>query len=128
MPVPNKPLPVINIKELDISKTEGTDGITNAMIKNLPQAGKDKLLTIYNNIPLSGCIPEDWKIGEIVLILKKNPPTDIENYRPITLTSCRNRTQEFKYLGVLQKHGLKSSVTCNAQNKVEKAINYKGIF
>ena len=77
-----------NIKDLDISKAEGADGVTNAMIKNLPQNGKEKLLEIYNNVLLSGCVPSDWRVGEIVLVLKKKPITLVENYRPITLISC----------------------------------------
>ena len=77
-----------NISELDITKAEGEDGITNAMIKNLPTVAKEKLLEIFNNALLSGSVPDDWRVGEVVLVLKKNPPTIIDNYRPITLISC----------------------------------------
>ena len=77
-----------SISELDTSKAEGDDGITNAMIKNLPQIAKDKLLDIYNNVLISGFLSEDWRVGEKVLVLKKNPPTNNENYRPITLIFC----------------------------------------
>ena len=31
------------------------------MIKNLPDNAKLILMEIYNNILLSGCVPEDWK-------------------------------------------------------------------
>ena len=48
-----------NIKELDESKAEGNDGISNAMIKNLPDNAKFKLMEIYNNILLSWCVPGD---------------------------------------------------------------------
>ena len=53
-----------NIKELNESKAEGNDEITNAMIKNLPDNAKLILMEIYNNILLSGCVPEDWKAGD----------------------------------------------------------------
>ena len=76
------------IKALDSSKAAGADGVTNSMIKHLPDAGNQRLLSIYNNALLSGCVPDDWRVGEVVLVLKKNPPTNIENYRPITLISC----------------------------------------
>ena len=58
------------------------------MLKNLPEAAEKKLVEIFNNVLISGCVPEDWEIGEVVLALKKNPPTCIENYLPITLISC----------------------------------------
>ena len=77
-----------NISDLNTSKAEGADGVTNAMIKELPLSGRLKLVEIFNNVLLSGCVPEDWRVGEVILILKKNPPTDINNYRPITLISC----------------------------------------
>ena len=56
------------------------------MLKNLPEAAEKKLVEIFNNVLISGCVPEDWEIGEVVLALKKNPPTC--NYLPITLISC----------------------------------------
>ena len=31
---------------------------------------------------------DDWRVGEVILVLRKNPPTNIENYHPITLISC----------------------------------------
>ena len=77
-----------NIEALDTSKASGADGVTNALIKHLLVSGKQCLLSIYNNALLSGCVPDDWWEGEVVLILKKNPPTNIENYRLITLISC----------------------------------------
>ena len=70
-----------NIEALDTSKAAGADGVTNAMIKHLPVSGKQHLLSIYNNFLLSGCVPDDWRVGEVVLVLKKNPPTNIKNYR-----------------------------------------------
>ena len=56
-----------NIKELNEFKAEGNDEITNAMIKNLPDNAKLILMEIYSNILLSGCVPEDWKAGEVIL-------------------------------------------------------------
>ena len=41
------------------------------MIKNLPQNGKEKLLEIYNNVLLSGCVPSNYRVGQIVLVLEK---------------------------------------------------------
>ena len=41
------------------------------MLKNLPEAAEKKLVEIFNNVLISGCVPEDWEIGEVVLALKK---------------------------------------------------------
>ena len=45
-----------NIVALDTSKAAGADGVTNAMIRHLPASGKQRLLSIYNNALLSGCV------------------------------------------------------------------------
>ena len=77
-----------NIKELKSGKAEGIDGITNEMIKNTGPLARKMILEMFNNVMTGAQIPSDWKIGDIVLILKKPPRTDINNYRPITLISC----------------------------------------
>ena len=46
-----------------------------------------KLLDIFNNVFLSGCVPEDWNMGDVVLLVKKNPPSMAENYHPISCVS-----------------------------------------
>ena len=58
------------------------------MIKHLLVSGKQCLLSIYNNALLFGCVLEDWRVGEVVFVLKKNPSTNIEYYCLITLISC----------------------------------------
>ena len=77
-----------NIKELKSGKAEGIDGITNEMIQNTGPLARKMILEMFNNVMTGAQIPSDWKIGDIVLILKKPPRTDINNYRPITLISC----------------------------------------
>ena len=68
-----------NIAELDVLKANGPDHITNALIKNLPASTVLKLLDIFNNILLSCCVPDDWRMGEVVLLLKQTPPMLVEN-------------------------------------------------
>ena len=59
-----------NIKELQSGKAEGLDGITNDTMNTGPLASK-MLLEMFNNVMTGVQIPSDWKIGDIVLILKK---------------------------------------------------------
>ena len=72
---------------LSLGKAEGLDGITNEMLQNTGPTAREMLLDLFNNVLTGGSLPSDWKIGDIVLILKKPPRTDINNYRPITLIS-----------------------------------------
>ena len=70
------------------TKAEGLDGITNSMLKNAGTVAHTSLLAMFNNVLVSGRTPSTWKEGDIALILKKPPQTDVSNYRPITLISC----------------------------------------
>ena len=77
-----------NINSLVSGKAEGLDGITNDMLKNTGPTARNMLLELFNNVLIGAQLPNEWKSGDIALILKKPPRTDINNYRPITLISC----------------------------------------
>ena len=79
------------ISQLKSNKAEGMDGITNDMLKNANEVAKDMILLLFNNVLLSGLNPRDWKVGNIILLLKRPLDTDISNYRPITLISCLSK-------------------------------------
>ena len=76
------------INSLQSDKAEGQDGITNEMLKNTGVQARKMILDMFNNIMAGGLVPPDWKVGDVVLVLKKPPQTDVSNYRPITLISC----------------------------------------
>ena len=76
------------ITSLQSDKAEGQDGITNEMLKNTGVQARKMILDMFNNIMAGGLVPPDWKVGDVVLVLKKPPQTDVSNYRPITLISC----------------------------------------
>ena len=75
------------IKDLKNHKAPGIDKISNEMLKNSTSIFRMKLLHMYNMILQTGYCPKNWKAGNVVLIPKKPPITDINNYRPITLIS-----------------------------------------
>ena len=77
------------VKKLKSGKAAGIDKITNEYIKT----SITKLMPIYvhlfNKVLNSGVIPEDWSIGLIVPLFKKQGSSkDPNNYRGITLLSC----------------------------------------
>ena len=87
----NKILPiyiVIAIKELPFGSSPGPDGISNEMLKNLPE-NIIKQITNLANKSLKEChLPDIWKIAQMTMIHKKDDKSDPNNYRPISLTSC----------------------------------------
>ena len=76
------------LSTLDCSKSEGLDQVNNAMLRNTGPVAREMMLSMFNNVLVGGQSPDSWKEGDLVLILKKPPRTDISNYHPITLISC----------------------------------------
>lgn len=76
-------------------KSSGPDNIGYPLLQHLPFCAKTVLLQIYNNIWLSGTIPEDWKSSYTIPIPKPNKPTqEIDSYRPISLLNCIGKIME----------------------------------
>ncbi len=66
-------------KKLKLKKATGSDGITRIV---------SKMLTIlFNNVMIISSTPEDWKYSNIIFLFKKGSRHQIENYRPISLSS-----------------------------------------
>ena len=49
------------------------------MLKNTGPVARSLLLEIFYNVMVSAQLPRYWKVGDIVLVLKKPPRTDIKN-------------------------------------------------
>ena len=76
---------------LNENKAEGPDDITTSMLKNTGTNTRLLILELFNDVLLSGTNPSAWKLGKVILTLKRSPEQDIENYRPITLISCLSK-------------------------------------
>ena len=83
------------IDDMDGSKAAGPDMIHPRLLKNLPKEGQEMILGLMNRSLTNNEIPQNWKTGKIVPILKKDKPIDnISSYRPICLTSCLGKIME----------------------------------
>jgi len=114
-----------NIKELDANKAEGLDGVTNDILRHSGPLARQFLTQMFNNVMIGGVPPASWKDGDVILVLKKPPQTEISNYRPITLISCISKLLTkilAKRLGDLiakediigaEQNGFRSSRTCS---------------
>ena len=79
------------IRQLNCHKAEGMDQLTNEMLKSAGPQARKLIMRLFNNVLETGRNPEEWKVGNIILALKRPPDTDIANYRPITLISCLSK-------------------------------------
>ena len=79
------------LDSLNENKAEGPDDITTSMLKNTGMNTRLLILELFNDVLLSGTNPSAWKLGKVILTLKRSPEQDIQNYRPITLISCLSK-------------------------------------
>ena len=82
------------LKNIDINKSQGPDGINGAILKHCAPSLVFPLSILFNISYSSGQLPPDWKLANVVPVHKKGDKSDIENYRPISLTSLVMKVME----------------------------------
>ena len=76
------------IKAMKAKGAAGGDQVPPTFLKNLGAKGKQFLLDLFNESFKTATIPQAWKSGIIIPILKAGKPASkLESYRPISLTS-----------------------------------------
>ncbi|XP_070377433.1 uncharacterized protein [Dermacentor albipictus] len=70
------------LHELNSKSVAGPDNISNRALKNLTG--------YYNKCWRAGSLPQQWKAAKTILIPKPGKPPNMDNLRPISLTSCKD--------------------------------------
>ena len=82
------------LKSLPIGKAAGPDLIDNRLLKKLAQPLFLTLSDLFILSLSSGSVPHIWKQANVTPIHKKNDPSDMFNYRPISLLSIVSKVLE----------------------------------
>ncbi|KAF4796398.1 hypothetical protein TURU_084662 [Turdus rufiventris] len=72
---------------LDNPKSMGPDGIRSRMMRELADELAKMVSIIYQQPWLTGEVPDDWKLANVISISKKDGKEDPSNYRPANLKS-----------------------------------------
>ena len=100
-------IPLVTFNELksvikhDIKnfKAPGYDLITGKLLKELPEKGIKNLLYIINASLRLKYVPSQWKVAEVLMILKPGKqPNDKKSYRPISLLTTMSKVFEKLFL------------------------------
>ena len=89
------------LKDIDVSKATGPDGISPRLLKEAGSAISKRLSKLFNLSLETKTVPDIWKRANVIPIYKKGEKTKIDNYRPISLLSCVGKLCErvvFKYV------------------------------
>ena len=84
----------ILLKNVDVSKACGYDGIGNKILKICADNITNPLCHIINESLSLGVFPSMWKFANVIPIFKKNDRQDKLNYRPVSLLTCLSKICE----------------------------------
>lgn len=83
------------LRHMSNGRAVGTDDIPIEMIKNFGEKGRLKMILLITEVLRTGEIPNNWKLGEIIPLLKPAKAKHLtESYRPVTLTSHISKLAE----------------------------------
>ena len=82
------------LSQLDQSKANGPDGISNRVLKESSEALARPLSHLFTRSIREGTYPSQWKEAHVVPIHKKNDKSHKANYRPVSLLSCVGKAME----------------------------------
>ena len=73
------------LKNSQLGKAPGDDGVTTEMLKILEEFGAEKLTNLYNEIYNTGIFPEELLKSVFITLPKQPRATDCSNFRTISL-------------------------------------------
>jgi hypothetical protein len=82
------------LRKLKTTTASGPDGIQAILLKNARDSLSLPLADLYNFLFNLQCVPNAWKLARVTPIFKKGKPSDVSNYRPISLTSLCCKVME----------------------------------
>ena len=76
------------LSRLKPDKSPGPDNMHPMLLRETAHCITQPLTWIFQKSVEEGILPDDWKRANITPIIKKGSKSAVENYRPISLTSC----------------------------------------
>lgn len=82
------------ISILPVNKAIGPDCLSHKMLKSTLQSVVKSLTMLYNRSLSDRIFPSFWKIAHVIPLFKKDDPSLVSNYRPVSLLSCVSKIME----------------------------------
>ncbi|PFX20768.1 RNA-directed DNA polymerase from mobile element jockey [Stylophora pistillata] len=73
------------VGKLEPNKATGHDGIPAKILRDCSKELALPLANLFNFSIVSECFPSDWKLAEVCPVFKKDDPTYICNYTPVSI-------------------------------------------
>ena len=92
------------VKNMENKLTEGLDGMSNKLIKNIINSIATPLTTVINKSLAEGIFPDDMKIAKIIPLFKSGNEKLPNNYRPISILATLSKVLEKVVYTQLESH------------------------
>jgi hypothetical protein len=89
------------ISNISMNKAVGPDTISHKMLKLTAKTVSKPLCILFNRSLSEKIFPQYWKVAHVLPLFKKDDPSIVSNYRPVSLLSCVSKIMErviFKYV------------------------------
>ena len=104
------------LKKVKAGSSPGPDGIHPMILKECASEMASPLYDLFVKLFEMGQIPTAWKAGNITPIHKKGSKVQVENYRPISLTSVVSKCMEKIVRDRLLKHMMGNGILSERQH------------
>ncbi|MES9883416.1 MAG: reverse transcriptase family protein [Sedimenticola sp.] len=88
------------LETLKLGKAAGPDYINNRVLKELSSELSKPLCNLFNQSLQLAQVPSKWKEAFVCAVLKQGDPSDVSNYRPISLLCTIEKVME----KIIHKH------------------------
>ena len=99
------------IQNMENKLTEGIDGMSNKLIKNISHSIANPLTTVINKSLTSGIFPDEMKIAKIIPLFKSGDEKLPNNYRPISILATLSKVLEKVVYAQLESHFVANYLT-----------------
>ncbi|KAK4808933.1 hypothetical protein QYF61_008213 [Mycteria americana] len=108
------------LHQLNVPKSMGPDGLHPRVLDELVDVMAGPLSIIYQRSWESGEVPPDWKLANVIPIIKKGGREDPENYRAVSLTSGPGKMMEKIILGAIERRLKNNAILRHGQDGFPK--------
>ncbi|PKU34385.1 rna-directed dna polymerase from mobile element hypothetical protein [Limosa lapponica baueri] len=92
------------LDHLDMHKSMGPEWTHPRVLRELVELFIKLLSIIYQQSWLTGEVPADWRLANVMPIYKKGHKEDPGNYRPVSLTSVAGKVKQQIIFSTIMHH------------------------
>ena len=105
----------LHLNKLSRSRATGPDNIFAKIIRECADLISVSLCDLFNKSLVSGIFPNDLKCARVTLLFKQGEPSDLNNYRPISVISVLAKLFERIIYDELYNFLTNEDIICNCR-------------